>query len=200
MHGVRDRRGGGQSWATFVKNHAERMWVCDFIQTHDLLFRQVYAFFIVHLASRRVVHVAATRHPTEAWTTQQLRNATMDGEAPAVLLRDRDAKFGPAFDRAAQGVGAKVIRTAVRAPNMNAVAERFVGSARREVLDHVLLVDDQHLASLLRQYQSYFNESRPHQGLGQRIPADPVTAIDPSKPIAVRSVLGGLHVDYRRAA
>jgi transposase InsO family protein len=159
-----------------------------------------YAFFIVHLASRRVVHVAATRHPTEAWTTQQLRNATMDGEAPAVLLRDRDAKFGPAFDRAAQGVGAKVIRTAIRAPNMNAVAERFVGSARREVLDHVLLVDGQHLASLLRQYQSYFNESRPHQGLGQRIPADPVTVIDPSKPIAVRSVLGGLHVDYRRAA
>jgi transposase InsO family protein len=200
MRGVRGKNGGGQSWATFVKNHAERMWVCDFIQTHDLLFRQVYAFFIVHLASRRVVHVAATRHPTEAWTTQQLRNATMDGEAPAVLLRDRDAKFGPAFDRAAQGVGAKVIRTAVRAPNMNAVAERFVGSARREVLDHVLLVNDQHLASLLRQYQSYFNESRPHQGLGQRIPADPVTVIDPSKPIAVRSVLGGLHVDYRRAA
>ena len=77
---------------------------------------------------------------------QQLRNATMDRDAPAVLLRDRDDKFGPAFDRAAQGVGAKVIRTAVRALNMNAVAERFVGSARREVLDHVILVDDQHLA------------------------------------------------------
>src|SRR4051812_32549301 len=69
----------------------------------------------------------------------------MDGEAPAVLLRDRDDKFGPAFDRAAQGVGAKVIRTAVRTPNMNAVAERFVGSVRRELLDHVLLVDDLHL-------------------------------------------------------
>jgi hypothetical protein len=83
---------------------------------------------------------------------------------------------------------------------LNAVAERFVGSVRREVLDHVLLVDDQHLACLLRQYQSYFNESRPHQGLGQRIPADPVPVIDRSKPIAVKGVLGGLHVDYRRAA
>jgi putative transposase len=183
MRGVRSRGGGGQSWATFLRNHAERMWVCDFIQTHDLLFRQVYALFLVHLASRRVVHVAATRHPTQAWTAQQLRNATMDGDAPAVLLRDRDDKFGPAFDRAAQGVGAKVIRTAVRAPNMN-----------------VLLVDYLHLASLVRQYARYFNESRPHQGLGQRIPADPVTVIDPSKPIAVKSVLGGLHVDYRRAA
>jgi putative transposase len=200
MCGARGRRGGGQSWATFVKNHAERMWACDFIQTHDLLFRQVYAFFIVHLASRRVVHVAATRHPTQAWTAQQLRNATMNGEAPAVLLRDRDDKFGPAFDRVAQGIGVKVIRTAVRAPNMNAVAERFVGSARRELLDHVLLVDDQHLASLLRQYQRYFNESRPHQGLGQRVPVRSTTVADPRKPIAVTSVLGGLHVDYRRAA
>jgi transposase InsO family protein len=117
-----------------------------------------------------------------------------------VLLRDRDDKFGPAFDRAAQGVGAKVIRTEVRAPNMNSVAERFVGSARREVLDHVMLVDDQHLSSLLCQYARYFNESRPHQGLGQRIPADPVAVIDPSKPIAIKSVLGGLHADYRRAA
>jgi transposase InsO family protein len=199
MRGVCSR-GGGQSWATFLKNHAERMWVCDFIQTHDLLFRPVYAFFLVHLASRRAVHIAATRHPTQAWTAQQLRNATMDGEAPAILLRDRDDKFGSAFDRAAQGVGAKVIRTAVRAPNMNAVAERFVGSVRRELLDHVLLVDDLHLASLLRQYQRYFNESRPHQGIGQRVPTKPVLDIDSSKPIEVTSVLGGLHVDYRRAA
>ena len=183
-----------------MKNHAERMWVCDFIQTHDLLFRQVYAFFLVHLASRRVVHIAATRHPTQAWTAQQLRNATMDGDAPAILLRDRDNKFGPAFDRAAQGVGATVIRTAVRAPNMNSVAERFIGSARREVLDHVMLLDDQHLASLLRQYQRYFNECRPHQGLGQRVPVPLAIAADPTRPIVVTNVLGGLHVDYRRAA
>jgi putative transposase len=124
----------------------------------------------------------------------------LDGDAPAVLLRDRDDKFGPAFDRAAQGVGAKVIRTAVRAPNMNAVSERFVGSVRRELLDHVLVLDEEHLGSVLRQYQLYFNESRPHQGIGQRVPTKPVLDIDLSKPIEVTSVLGGLHVDYRRAA
>jgi transposase InsO family protein len=83
---------------------------------------------------------------------------------------------------------------------LNAVAERFVGSARRELLDHVLLVDDQHLASLLCQYARYFNESRPHQGLGQRVPMPPATAPDQTKPIVVTSVLGGLHADYRRAA
>jgi len=70
------------------------------------MLRQVYAFFIVHLASRRVVYVAGTLHPTQGWTAQQLRNAAMDGEAPAILLRDRDDKFGPAFDRVARGVGA----------------------------------------------------------------------------------------------
>ena len=83
---------------------------------------------------------------------------------------------------------------------LNAVAERFVGSARRELLDHVLLADDQHLTSLLCQYARYFNESRPHQGLGQRVPMPPATAPDPTKPIVVTSVLGGLHADYRRAA
>src|SRR5262249_30228133 len=82
---VRTRHGGGQTWATFIGNNADRTWACHFIQTYDLFFRQIYAFFIVHLASRRVVHVAATRNPTQAWTAQQLRNATMNGNAPQIL-------------------------------------------------------------------------------------------------------------------
>jgi len=77
----------------------------------------------------------------------------MDSVAPRYLIRDRDEKFGATFDRVAEGAGVKVIKTAIRAPNMNAVAERFVGSARREMLDHVLLLDDRHLESLLRQYK-----------------------------------------------
>jgi len=121
-------------------------------------------------------------------------------QAPAVLLRDRDDKFGPTFDHVAEGAGARVIQTAVRAPNMNAVAERFVGSARREMLNHVLLVDDRHFESLLRKYKVYFNENRPHQGIGQRVPAKDAHHVDLSKPIVVGSVLGGPHVDYRRAA
>ncbi len=124
----------------------------------------------------------------------------MDGDAPKVLLRDRDDKFGPSFDRVAKGARIRVIKTAVRAPNMNAFAERFVGSARRELLDHVIVLDDQHLGRLVRQYQDYFNEARPHQGIGQRIPGKPVQAADLKKPIVVKPVLGGLHHDYRRAA
>ena len=96
-----------------------------------------------------VGYTAACRNPTQEWTTQQLRNATMDGDAPKILLRDRDDKFGASFDRVAKGVGIRVIKTAVRAPDMNAIAERFVGSAQREILDHVIVLDDQHLGRLV---------------------------------------------------
>ena len=117
-----------------------------------------------------IVYAATCRHPTQEWTTQQLRNATMDVEAPKVLLRDRDDKDEPCFDRAAKRAGIRVIKTAVRAPNMNAVAERFVSSARREMLDHVLVFHEDHLGRMVREYQQYFNEARPHQGIGRRVP------------------------------
>ena len=124
----------------------------------------------------------------------------MDGEAPRILLRDRDDKFGALFDRVAKGVGTRVIKTAVRAPDMNAVAERFVGSARREMLDHMMVLDDGHLGRLVGKYEQYFNEARPHQGIGQRIPANPVAVPDVTMRIVAKPVLGGLHHDYRRAA
>jgi putative transposase len=199
MRSVRERRGGGQTWATFVKNHANDIWCCDFVQTYDLLFRPLFLFFLLKQGSRQVVHIAATRNPTEEWTAQQLRNATMEGLAPRFLIRDRDEKFGATFDRVAEGAGARVIRTAVRAPNMNPFGERFVGSLRREALDHVLLLDDKHLENVARQYVRYFNTARPHQGIGQRIPDGPVNDNHVGKVIAI-PVLGGLHHDYRRAA
>jgi putative transposase len=124
----------------------------------------------------------------------------MDGDAPKILLRDRDDKYGPSFNRVAEGVGIRVIKTAVRAPNMNAIAERFVGSSRREVLDHVIVVHEQHLGRLMGEYKDYFNEARPHQGIGQRIPGKPALVADVTKTIVVKPVLGGLHHDYRRAA
>jgi transposase InsO family protein len=190
----------GQSWATFLRNHT--VWACDFLQTYDIWFRPVFAFFIVDVNTRRVVHVAVTRAPTRHWTAQQLRNATPFGQGPRFLLRDRDDKFGPIFDRVAQGAGTRVVRTAVQAPLMNSVCERFLGSVRRECLDHLIILSETHLRHVLADYAlSYFNTARPHQGIGQRIPVPgervrarfvgPVTALP---------VLGGLHHDYRVAA
>jgi transposase InsO family protein len=94
----------------------------------------------------------------------------------------------------------RALAAAVRAPDINAVAERFIGSARREILDHVIVLDDRHLGRIIGGYKGYFNEARPHQGIGQRIPGKPAVAIDITKPIIAKPLLGGLHHDYRRAA
>jgi transposase InsO family protein len=189
------RAPGGQRWSTFLRNHADVTWCCDFVQTYDVFFRPVFAFFIVHLGSRRVVHVATTCSPTQRWTAQQLRNATMNGEAPKFFIRDRDDKFGAVFDRVARGSGMRVIQTAVHAPNMNAVMERFLRSVRTEVLDQVLVFDERRLERVLREYVKFFNGARPHQGLGQRIP-DGLPAQTFGGNVIVFPVLGGLHHDY----
>jgi transposase InsO family protein len=199
MRSVRERGGGGQTWATFVRNHANDIWCCDFAQTYDLLFRPLFLFFLLNQGSRKVVHLAATRNPTQAWTAQQLRNATMDGFAPRFLIRDRDEKFGAIFDRVAAGVGTRVIKTAVRTPNMNPGGERFVGSPRREALDHMLLSGEDHLRNIAAGYMAFFNGARPHQGISQRVPAGPANDNHDGQIVAT-PVLGGLHHDYRRVA
>ncbi len=98
--------------------------------------RSLFAFCIVELGSRRVVHVGVTQHPTDAWVAQQLREATPYGERPRFLLRDNDGKFGPTFARVAIGSRITVLRTPLRAPRANATCERFLGSVRRACLDH----------------------------------------------------------------
>ena len=203
MRQARPRRGSGQMWATFLCTHAQAIWACDFLPVTDLLFRQLYAFFVVELASRRVMHVAVTRHPTDAWVAQQLREATPFGQHPTYLIRDNDSKFGPAFARVAEDSSIETLRTAYRAPKMNALYERFLGSARRECLDHLLIVGEGHLRRALRAYVTYFNEQRPHQGIAQRIPAPgPTTRSEPEHAGRVEAlpVLGGLHHAYRRVA
>jgi putative transposase len=104
------------------------------------------------------------------------------------------------IDRAAQGVGARVIKIAVGAPNMNAVCERFVGGVRRECLDHCLVLDDRHLGRLVTEYARYHNEARPHQGIGQQIPGRPDARSSEHGRVIAIPVVGGLHHDYRRAA
>jgi putative transposase len=191
---------GGQGWRTFLRSHT--VWACDFLQVYDVWFRPIFAFFIVDVNAKRVVQVSVTRAPTQAWTAQQLRNATPSGHRPQFLIRDRDEKFGAVFDRVAAGTGARVVRTAVEAPLMNAVCERFLGSVRRECLDHIVILSEAHLRHVLAEYSlRYFNMARPHQGIGQRIPVSRERAPGPlaSSVIAI-PLLGGLHHDYRAAA
>ncbi len=200
MRSARRPVSGGQSWATFIENHKDDIWACDFLQLYDLRFMSIVAFFIIELGRRKVVHVAVTRSPSEQWVAQQLRNATPDGVGPRCLIRDRDDKFGAAFDRVAKGTGIRVLKTAVRAPNMNAACERFLGSVRRERLDHVIVLGERHLLRLLQEYGMYFNKFRSHQGLGHGTPEGAANIGPAAGGIERAPILGGLHHACRRAA
>jgi hypothetical protein len=205
MRRVRPPRPAGQSWSGFLRTHGPEVWACDFLQLSDLLFRPVFAFFIVELGSRRVIHVGVTRSPGDAWVAQQLREATPEGTGPRFLIHDHDAEYGSASARVAAAGGIDVIRTPVRAPRANAVCERFLGSVRRACLDHTLILGERHLERVLTEYVGYFNVARPHQGMGQCTPLPPPAIVRAPHPhttedvIAV-PVLAGLHHEYRIAA
>jgi len=193
----------GQSWATFLRNQADQIWAGDFVQLTDVWFRPLFAFVVTALGSRRIVHVGVTRAPTDEWVAQQLREATPFGTAPKYLIRDNDAKFGPRFDAVAAGTGIALLRTPIRAPRANAICERLIGSLRRECLDHILFVSEAHLRRILHEYVRYFNHSRPHQGIDQRVPepgANGDAAVGTAAAVTAFPVLGGLHHAYRRAA
>jgi transposase InsO family protein len=192
----------GQSWSTFLKTHAKDVWACDFVPVIDLLFRQLFVFFIVELESRRVVHFGVTRHPNQFWVARQLREATSDRQGPRFILRDNDSKYGSAFDVVARVRGIDVLRTPIKAPRANAIVERYIGSVRRECLDHLLIYSERQLYRVIQAYVDYFNRSRPHQGIGQTVPCGPPTDhIGPGMgKIISFPVLNGLHHEYRRAA
>ncbi len=181
MRHVCSPRSWGQNWRTFLRNHAGEMWACDFLQVTDLLFRSLFAFFIIELKSRKVIHVGVTRFPTDAWTAQQLREATPYGQIPKYLIRDNDSKFGSSFARVAATSGIKVLKTPYHAPRANAICERFLGSVRRECLDHVLIVREKQLHRILLAYVEYFNRARPHQGIQQQVPQGEVTSVPPDQ-------------------
>ncbi len=190
-------RPSGQSWSTFVRNHAADIWACDFAQTYDVFFRTIFVFVIIKLESRQVIHVNVTRSPSDAWVAQQLREATPFGEHPTYLIRDNDQKFGDHFANVVAEI--EILCIPVRAPRANAYCERFIGSLRRECLNHILVLSEKQLRRILNEYVQYFNADHPHQGIDQRIPAGP-EASHPVEGIIARPVLGGLHHTYSRRA
>ncbi len=121
MRQVRTTRPRGQNWATFLHNHAEQIWACDFLPVTDLLFRSLFAFFIIELHSRKVIHVGVTRSPSDVWVAQQLREATAYGQGPKYLLRDNDRKFGVNFARVAGTSRIEILKTPYHAPRANAI-------------------------------------------------------------------------------
>ncbi len=197
-----------QNWRTFLHNHAHQVWACDFLPVYDLFFRPWFIFFIIELGTRRVIHFGVTRSPTDEWTAQQLREATPYGQAPRFLIRDNDCKYGATFAKVANASGIEILRTPFRAPRANAFCERFLGSVRRECLNHLLVLGERQLHSAIKEYVQYYNSARPHQGIGQAIPEVAGSSMQETPPgyyesegrITSFPVLGGLHHDYRRVA
>ena len=203
MRQVRTTRPRGQNWATFLHNHAGDIWACDFLPVTDLFFRSLFAFFIIELQSRKVIHVGVTRSPSDAWLAQQLREATAYGEGPKYLIHDNDSKFGVNLARVANTSNIEILKTPYQAPRANAICERFLGSVRRECLDHLLILHEKQLQRVLNAYVQYFNQARPHQGIRQQIPesnAGPVPPDHEGGKVLSFPVLGGLHHNYRRSA
>jgi transposase InsO family protein len=148
--------------------------------------------------------LGVTAHPTGPWATQQARNLLMDlGERAGhfkFVIRDRDSKFTAAFDEVLAGNGMRIIKTPVRSPRANAFAERYVGTLRRECLDHLLIHGEHHLRQVLAEYAQHYNDHRPHQAREQRPPLhQPGQAVDVTARIKRRQAVQGLISEYRRA-
>ena len=167
---------------------------------HDLFFRLIYSFVILELKTRRIVHIVVTALPTDAWTARQLREANPWSSDPRHLIRERDRKYCTRFSSVAAGTGIKELKTPYRAPKANAFCERFVKSLKRECLDHVFVMNQQRLGCLVREYVSYYDDARPHQGIQKCIPGryDEKGFPSQSDKIITEPMLGGLHHDYSR--
>jgi transposase InsO family protein len=146
----------------------------NFFTVDTVFLRRLYVLFFLELARRRVWISGVTEHPDAAWVTQQARNVCTELDDADVdvrfVLRDRDAKYVAGFDQVFRSNGARILRSAVQAPNMNAHAERFVRSIRSECLDHLIVLNQRHLVRVLRTYALHYNRYRPHQGVHQDTP------------------------------
>jgi putative transposase len=203
MRQVRTPQPRGQKWSTFLRNHAAQIWACDFLQVKDLFFRTLFAFVIIELKSRRVIHAGVTRSPSDPWVAQQLREATPYGQAPKYLIRDNDSKFGPCFARVAATSAIETLKIPYHAPRANAVCERFLRSVRQECLDHLFIFHEKQLQRVLNAYVAYFNRARPHQGIQQRIPESyglPGSSPNKGTRVIAVPILAGLHHDYQLVA
>lgn len=189
--------GSTQSWRTFLANHRDHLAAMGFFIVPTWNFRTLYGLAILRHGRREIVHLAVTAHPTAAWVKQQLREAFPFDTAPRYLIFDRDTIFGAVKGLvASMGIQPKV--TSFRSPWQNGAMERFVGSLRRDLLDHVIVRDEGHLLRLLKAYQAYYHEDRTHLGLGKECPHGRSVAsrAGPESKVMAMPRVGGLHHRY----
>jgi putative transposase len=198
-------RRSGPTWRQFLAAQAHTILAVDFAHVDTVFLRRLYVLVVIEHGRRRVHLAGITAHPTGAWVTQQARNLFIDlgdrADRFQFLIRDRDSKFSPAFDAVFAGADIRILRTPIRAPRANAIAERFIGTLRRECLDHLLIIGPRHLAVVLEEYVEHYNTHRPHRSLDQRPPAGrtPLPRGATVRPLR-RDRLGGLLHEYVQVA
>jgi putative transposase len=186
-------------WHSFLRNHHEAIAAMDFFTVPTITFGLLYCFFVINHDRRRILHFNVTRHPTSRWIVQQLREAFPYQSAPKYLVFDHDAKYGLEVHVAIRVMKITLIQTSFQSPWQNGVAERWVGSCRRELLDHVIALNERHLKRLLSDYVRYYHEDRTHLGLDKGTPNYRPCSARTGRVISCPR-LGGLHHRYDRAA
>jgi transposase InsO family protein len=202
-------RRSGPTWAEFLTAQAKGLIACDFFSVDTVLLRRLYVLFFIHHDARVVRIAGVTAKPAAGWVTQQARNICMELAEQAntvkFLIRDRDTKLTGSFDAVFAAEEIRIIKTPVRAPRANAIAERFVGTARCECLDRMLILGRRHLEVVLGEYVEHYNSHRPHRSLNQRAPSEadmtPAPACETQRVHLRRAdVLGGIIHEYRMVA
>jgi transposase InsO family protein len=192
-----------QSWRTFLRNHRDLICAMDFFVVPTARFRLLYAWFLLNHGRRRVLHLNVTANPSARWVVQQLREALPDSPCHRYLILDNDAVFSDEVTRSIASLGLEPKRTAFRSPWQNGTAERFVGTVRRELLDHVVVLNEHQLRRLLREYAEYYNAERVHSSIGNA-PEGRTAEPRPDGPATATALrrVGGLHHRYtwRQAA
>jgi len=193
-----------QSWQSFLYNHVKEIWAMDFAVVPTLTFKPLYVLLIISHGRRKIEHFSVTEHPTAQWLIQQIRNATPFGKQPKYLVHDNDSSF---LSRPFQGFLDKCniisTRTGFHCPWQNGICERLIGILRRELLDHIIPLNQRHLERLLVEYVIYYNTVRTHQALaGETLVKStlpPETAAEDTI-LYGRPILGGLYHDYQKAS
>jgi putative transposase len=197
-------RRAGLAWPAFLRAHAAGLLACDFFAVETVRLQLLYVLFFMEVSTRRVVLSGCTAHPTAAWVTQQARNVCGElataGARPTILIRDRDGKFPSTFDTVFAAQQVRIVRTPFRSPRANAYAERWVGTVRRECLDWLLILSEQHLRDVLREYVDHYNIRRPHRALRLHPPERAPRPPAPATAVVRRDRLGGLLHEYEAAA
>jgi len=201
------KRASSQRWRIFVRNHAQAIIACDFCVVVTSTFRLLYVFVVIEHATRRILHINVTAHPNAPWTLQQLREAIPSDHGYRFLLHDRDSTFSQQLDQSVRHLGLQVLKTPVRRPQANALCERFLGTLRRECLDFLIPLTENHLRHLLHAWVRHYHEGRPHMSLGPGIPQPPAFLpallqdhrhwLPAHLRVVARPILGGLHHEYR---